>query len=71
MMGIASSLSFADLYGSTPPGMRRGEVQERDSADASGEYQYSANELNRPAYFWVALVGLLVVIRLLWEYGGK
>jgi hypothetical protein len=65
-----STLTFADLYGSTPPGQRRGSNQDKDSANASGDLPASL-ETARPAIFWVALVGLLVIARLVWEYGGK
>lgn len=63
-----SSLTFSDLYGSKVPGRPSGEVSERDSTAASGDFSTSM-DLKRPAFYWVALVGLLVAIRVLWEKG--
>lgn len=65
-----STLTFADLYGQTPPGHRRGDTVERDSTKASGDLP-GGLDTAQPAVYWIALVGLLVAIRLLWQFGGK
>ena len=65
-----STLTFADLYGSTPPGFKRETPAEKDSVEASGDY-VTKIDLAKPAVFWVAFVGLLVFVRVLWEKGAK
>lgn len=64
-----STIAFSDLYGGSPPGMDTTPA-ERDSVEASGDY-VTKFDMARPAVFWVALVGALVAIRLLYEWGGK
>lgn len=60
---MESTLTFADLYGGRRPGTTEANSIERDSAAASGEF--SPMDTAKPAIFWVALVALVVVFRLL------
>lgn len=66
---VDSTLTFADLYGGKIPGHAYGDLMEKDVSEASGGDFLANLDLARPAIFWLVLVGLLVVIRLLWEYG--
>lgn len=65
-----STLTYAALYGSTPPGHHRGDTVEQDSANASGNLPASL-ETAKPAIFWGVLVAMLVFVRLLYQWGGK
>lgn len=56
------TITFSDLYGGKRPGGETN-IIERDSAAASGEY--TPIDMARPAIFWVALVGMVVLFRLL------
>jgi hypothetical protein len=55
-------MNWADLYGR---GTSMGGVQavEQSAAEASGPPETGV----RPALFWAALVGLLILARILWE----
>lgn len=64
-----STLTASDLYGNKFPGHASGDLVNKDVSEASGG-DYAMNlDLNRPAIFWVVLVGMLVVVRFLWERG--
>lgn len=64
---MESTLTFADLYGGSKPGGEKN-IIERDSAAASGEF--SPLDTARPAIFWVALVGLVILFRFLAQKVG-
>lgn len=66
---VDSTLTFADLYGGRVPGRAQGDLMEKDVSEASGGDFLTNLDLSRPAIFWMVLVGLLVAIRILWEYG--
>lgn len=65
-MGQAS-ISFADLYGATPPGRAPGNTQPTDTEQASGRAGGVSG--NSPAYFWLGMVAMLFIARFLWEKG--
>jgi hypothetical protein len=56
-------MDFAGLYGR---GWERTAPEETASAQSSGPPMANS----RPALFWVAIVGILIGTRLLWEYAG-
>lgn len=64
---VPSTISFGDLYGYRTPG-NKSPNQPTDTEKASGSTGSLAS--NRPSYFWIAMVGLLVIARVLWEKGS-
>jgi hypothetical protein len=65
-MGIPSTIAFTDLYGPTPPG--HGKTGPSDTEKASGSTGPISS--NKPMLFWVAMIGMLFVARMLWEKGS-
>lgn len=63
---IPSTISFADIYGSRAPTGEK--VGPTDKERASGDTVPATD--NQTKYFWVSLVVLLIVIRVLWEKGN-
>lgn len=62
----SSTLTFADLYGGSTPGKNFSNMPS-DIQEASGSKMTNL-DLRRPAYYWVALIALLVAVRILIEY---
>ena len=60
----SSTLSFSDLYGpKTPTGQ---ETAPSDTQQASGPKGIAGNEKG-PAYTWIALLALLILMRVFYE----
>lgn len=68
--GIPPTISFADLYGYRTPGTNSGPNQPSDTEKASGATVAKSKVVVNPSHFWLALVGLIVLIRVLWEKGS-
>lgn len=61
-------MNFSDIYGSaTGLGKKPNEVQNTTTGAASGTYK-TGNQ-NAPAIYWVGFVGLLVLLRVVYEMG--
>jgi hypothetical protein len=65
-MSAQSTLSFSDIYGPSVPG-KKGTAERSDTEKASGTTGPVASA--NPVSFWLAMVGMLVVARILWERG--
>lgn len=63
---MPGTVGFSDIYGGAGPGVKSGEMPPPASQQASGA---TGPTTARSAWYWAALVGLLVVVRLLWEKG--
>ncbi len=63
---MAGTVAYSDLYGSKTPGRDTGNNELQPVARASGSVPAGSKT---PALFWVGMVALLVLIRLLWEKG--
>jgi hypothetical protein len=63
---MAGTVSLSDLYGNKTPGREAGNNELQPIAAASGSVPTSGKT---PAMFWVGMVAMLVIIRVLWEKG--
>lgn len=64
---VPSTMSFADLYGYRTPGNKNAN-DSPDTQKASGNT--GAVLTSKPSYIWVAMIGMLVIARILWEKGS-
>lgn len=60
------TVAYSDLYGSKTPGREAGNNELQPVATASGTVP-AGNKT--PAWFWIGMVGMLVLVRVLWEKG--
>lgn len=60
------TVAFSDLYGGRTPGRDTGSNEIQPVAAASGNVPAGTKT---PAMFWIGMVALLVVVRILWEKG--
>jgi hypothetical protein len=60
------TITFSDLYGGKRPSGEPN-IIERDSAAASGEF--TPLDMARPAIYWVALVGMVILFRFILKEG--
>lgn len=63
---MSGTVAYSDLYGSQTPGRDTGTNELQPVAAASGNVPAGVKS---PAMFWVGMVVLLVLVRLLWEKG--
>jgi hypothetical protein len=68
---MTGTVSLADLYGGSPPGARRGDVQPSAAQTASGKSGAETVSQKMPVAYWLAFIALLVGARLAWEFGGS
>ena len=61
-----STVSYSDLYGAKTPGREAGNNELQPIAAASGQVPAGSKT---PAMFWVGMVAIMVLIRVLWEKG--
>ena len=62
---MPATISASQIYGRTNPQYR----QPKDAPIAEASSPLIGN--SQPLIYWVALVGLLIAARLLWEYAGE
>ena len=63
---MAGTVSYSDLYGAKTPGREAGNNELQPVAQASGSVPAGDKS---PAMFWIGMLAMLVVIRVLWEQG--
>lgn len=68
-IGVPATISFADLYGYRGPGRKGGDTTDPSDVEKASGDAVPANG-GKPAFSWLVLVALLVIIRVLWEKGG-